>query len=270
MRSVALLLAATCFVLSTVAVAEAETPFLGAGEWVDLTHDLSSESVFWPTAKPFSLTVDAKGWTERGYYYSAYSFCTAEHGGTHIDAPVHFAEGGQSVDEIPLSRLIGPAIVVDASDAALAARDYQITVEDLVRWEGTHGSIPAGAIVLLRTGYSRYWPEAEKYLGTAMRGEEGAARLHFPGLSPEAAEWLVERGIASVGIDTASIDRGASRTFGSHVALMTSNVPAFENLTDLDRLPPTGAFVLALPAKIRGGSGGPLRIIAWVPNDAGH
>jgi len=234
-----------------------------AETWVDLTHDLSSDSVFWPTARPFELTTDAAGMTDAGYYYSAYSFSAAEHGGTHIDAPVHFAEGGRSVDEVPLSQLIGSAVVIDLHEPAAMDRDYQIRIAEITAWETDHGRIPDGSIVLFRTGFSRYWPDAAAYLGTALRGEAGVAALHFPGLHPDAAAWLVaERSVHAVGIDTASIDFGQSKTFGSHVALMTANVPAFENVTNLDRLPPTGAFVVALPVKIRGGSGGPLRIVA--------
>jgi kynurenine formamidase len=241
-------------------------PFDGTGAWVDLTHELAADSVFWPTAEPFELTVDAEGITDLGYYYSAYSFRAAEHGGTHIDAPVHFAKGQQSVDLIPLSRLIGNAVVVDVSANARASRDYQVTVEDLEGFENSHGVIAPNTIVLLRTGYSSHWPDAAAYLGTAERGAAGAAKLHFPGLHPQAAAWLVNKKIASVGIDTASIDYGASKRFASHVALMTANIPAFENLTNLDTLPATGASVVALPAKIKGGSGGPLRIVAWVPD----
>lgn len=245
--------------------ASAPAPFVGPGRWVDLTHPLSSASVFWPTAEPFALEVDFEGRTERGYYYAANRFCTAEHGGTHIDAPRHFAEGRPTVDAIPLSRLIGPAVVIDVSERVRTSRDHRVDVADLRAWEAQHGPIPAGAIVLLRTGFARFWPDAERYLGTTARGEEGAAKLHFPGLHAEAAAWLVERGIASVGIDTASIDHGPSRDFAAHVALMTHDVPAFENLASLDALPPTGAFVVALPTRIEGGSGGPLRIVAWVP-----
>jgi kynurenine formamidase len=235
------------------------------GTWIDLTHPLSADSVFWPTAPKFELTTEAEGMTDAGYYYSAYSFSAAEHGGTHIDAPVHFAEGRMSVDEIPLSRLIGDAVVVDVSEPAGRDRDYLIGVADLTAWEETHGRIPDDTIVLLRTGYSRYWPDAEAYLGTALRGEEGVAALHFPGLDPDAATWLVsQRSVKAVGIDTASIDYGQSKSFGSHVALMTHNVPAFENVDNLDRLPPTGTTIVALPVKIEGGSGGPLRIIAQV------
>jgi kynurenine formamidase len=233
--------------------------------WIDLTHDLSADAVFWPTAAPFRMTTDFEGMTERGYYYSAYSFTTAEHGGTHIDAPVHFAEGANSVEQIPLERLIGPAVVVDVSAAVARDRDLQIGVDHLRAWEAANGEIPAGSIVLLRTGFGAYWPDAARYLGTALRGAEGAAALSFPGLGVDAANWLVtERRISAVGIDTASIDHGKSRDFAAHVALMTHNVPAFENVANLDQLPATGVFVVALPTKIKGGSGGPLRIVARV------
>lgn len=235
-------------------------------EWIDLTHELSSEAVFWPTAAPFAMTTDFAGMTDNGFYYSAYSFCTAEHGGTHLDAPVHFAEGAHHVNEIPLERLIGEAVVIDVSAAVQANRDHRVSVADIEAWEAAHGVIPQGAIVLIRTGFAQYWPDAEKYLGTAERGAEALAKLSFPGLHPEAAAWLIEyRHVMAVGIDTASIDYGKSTHFEAHVTLMTHNVPAFENVANLDRLPPRGAFVVALPVKIRGGSGGPLRIVARVP-----
>ena len=258
-------LVAAVFMLSlSVAAAGAENE-----TWVDLTHDLSSEAVFWPTAEPFRLLVDAEGETDAGFYYSAYRFTTAEHGGTHIDAPVHFAKGRQTVDEVPLTRLIGPAFVIDVTKAVDADRDYQIRTDDIVAWERRYGRLPPNAIVLFRTGFGRYWPDAERYLGTAERGDAAVAKLHFPGLHPEAAAWLRnEREVASVGIDTASIDYGQTRTFPTHVTLMEANIPAFENVANLDRLPATGSFVVALPIKIRGGSGGPLRIVARLPTAA--
>jgi kynurenine formamidase len=234
-------------------------------QWMDLTHELSPDAVFWPTAEPFRMTTDFEGITEQGYYYSAYSFATAEHGGTHIDAPVHFAEGKNHVNEIPLEQLIGAAVVVDVSAQVAKNRDHLISVGDFDAWESTHGKIPRDSIVLLRTGFGSYWPHADRYLGTALRGQEGVAALSFPGLAAEAATWLIQqRQIKAVGIDTASIDFGKSKDFTAHVALMINNIPVFENVANLDQLPPTGAYVIALPVKIRGGSGGPLRIIARV------
>lgn len=252
-------LLSTLLLLSTGSAGAQDRP------WIDLTHELSADAVFWPTAAPFKMTTDFEGITERGYYYSAYSFTTAEHGGTHIDAPVHFAEGKHHVDEIPLQQLIGAAVVVDVSVQVAKNRDHQISVADLQAWEKKYGKIPPRSIVLLRTGFGTYWPHAEKYLGTALRGPEGVAALSFPGLAAEAAGWLTgQREIKAVGIDTASIDYGKSKDFSTHVALMTENIPAFENVANLDQLPATGVYVIALPVKIRGGSGGPLRIIARV------
>ena len=258
-----------CFAAWLVAVPAlgvAAPPFDGDGRWIDLTHTLSGKSIFWPTARPFELAVDAEGITERGYYYSAYSFCTSEHGGTHIDAPVHFAKGRRSVDRIPLSDLIGPAVVIDVTRAAKANPNHQITTAEIERFERQHGAIQQGTLVLLNTGYAKHWPDANAYLGTAKRGSAGVAELSFPGLHPDAASLLVRRRVAAVGIDTASIDYGASKNFQSHVNLMTADIPAFENLAGLHALPHTGAFVIALPVKIEGGSGGPLRVIAWAPN----
>jgi kynurenine formamidase len=254
------------FVLAPLVAGCATTSGFPDGVWVDLTYDLSSETVYWPTSDLFKLETVSDGMTAAGYYYSAYKFCAAEHGGTHMDAPVHFAEGRKSVDEVPLDQLIGPAVKIDVSAKALADRDYLITTEDIASWESKHGAIPNGSIVLFETGYGRYWPNAEQYLGTALRGTEGVAALHFPGLHPDAAAWLVNhRTIKAVGIDTASIDYGQSNTYGSHVALMTNDIPAFENVANLERVPVKGAYLVALPIKIKGGSGGPARIAAYLP-----
>jgi kynurenine formamidase len=231
-----------------------------------LSHAYDANAIFWPTAEPFRLDKVADGVTPGGYYYAANNFFTSEHGGTHLDAPVHFAQGRQTVDEIPLEKLVGRAIVIDVSAAASSDADYQIAVQDFERWEQQHGQIPPDSLVLLRTGYARHWPDAARYLGTAERGEAAVAQLHFPGLHPDAARWLAaNRAISAIGIDTASIDYGQSTQYESHRVLYERNIPAFENLASLDRLPPTGATVVALPMKIKGGSGAPLRAIALLP-----
>jgi len=200
------------------------------------------------------------------YYYAANTFSTAEHGGTHLDAPVHFSKDAHAVDAIPLDQLIGAAVVVDITAKCTADADYRVTVADLQAFEQAHGPIPDRAILLIRTGFSARWPDAARYLGTGERGQAAVAKLHFPGLHPDAAAWLVaNRKIAALGVDTASIDYGQSTAFESHRTLYERNIPAFENLASLDRLPPTGAYVVALPMKIRGGSGAPLRAIALLP-----
>lgn len=241
-------------------------PFTG-GAWVDLTHAFGDDTLVWPTSDRFELEVLSARRTDAGYWYAANRFATAEHGGTHVDAPVHFAEGRASVDAIPVEQLMGPACVVDVTDACAADRDHQVTVDELRAWEARHGRMPADALVLLRTGFAAHWPDAAAYLGTAERGRQALPSLSFPGLHPDAAAWLVgERAIAAIGLDTASIDHGPSTTFASHVVLSEAGVPIFENVARLDALPEAGAWVVALPMKIEGGSGGPLRIVAWVPD----
>ncbi|MCX2743099.1 cyclase family protein [Mangrovivirga sp. M17] len=230
---------------------------------VDLTYDYSEETIFWVTAKEFELEEVAYGETDNGFFYSANNFCMAEHGGTHIDAPIHFAKGKQSVDEIPLKQIIGTGIKIDVSKNASKNTDYLVTINDLKQWEQQTGRIPDNSIILLYTGHSSNYPDKEKYLGTSARGTEAIKDLHFPGLSPEAAEWLTkERKVKAVGIDTPSIDYGQSSDFKSHVILLTENIPAFENVANMNQLPDTGFTIIALPIKIKGGSGGPLRIIA--------
>ena len=230
---------------------------------VDLSWGFDEQTVYWPTAQGFALRVDAHGPNPKGYWYEANTFTAAEHGGTHLDAPAHFAEGGATTDRVPLDRMIGPGIVVDAAAACAQDPDHLFSVSELEAWEEAHGRMPEGAIVLLKSGFGRFWPDRERYLGTADRGQEAVRLLRFPGLSPEAASWLVEeRAIRAVGIDTASIDYGQSTLFEAHRILTAAGVPIFENVAYLDLLPPRGFEVVALPMKITGGSGGPLRIAA--------
>lgn len=239
---------------------------LEASRLVDLSHAYDAETVYWPTAEQtFTLKKDAEGVTEQGYFYSANSFSTAEHGGTHIDAPVHFAEGRNAVEQIPVEQLVGRAVVVDVSARCAADADYQVGVEDFVAWEREHGALPSGVIVLLRTGFGSRWPDRRTYMGTDERGAAAVAKLHFPGLHPDAARWLTaNHQVKAVGLDTPSIDYGQSKLFESHRILFDKNVPAFENLANLDQLPPKDFYVVALPMKIRGGTGGPLRAVAIV------
>jgi kynurenine formamidase len=238
---------------------------LSSGRWVDLTHPFNAQSVYWPTAKMFEKEEVFAGRTEGGYYYSAYNFSAAEHGGTHLDAPIHFAEGANTADQVPVEQRIGPGVVIDVSDRVANDVDYRVSAADIEEFERKHGRIPKGAIVLINTGRAPLYPDRALYMGTAERGEEAVAKLHFPGLGKDGAELLVERAIGAVGIDTPSIDYGQSKNFETHVELMTNNIPAFENVADMSELPPTGSTVVALPMKIEGGSGGPLRIIAHLP-----
>ena len=243
-----------------------ENPFAN-GHWVDLSHAYDENIPYWPTDEPFKLDTVFQGHTEDGHNYAAVNFSTAEHVGTHMDAPIHFSEGGQALHELNFEQLIGKAVVIDISAKAADNADYLIGIEDVTAWEEKHGLLPDDVIVLFRTGYSRHWPDAEKYLGTARKGDEGVAELHFPGIDPELAQWLVDkRKVKAVGVDTLSIDYGQSKDFMTHRILLNHNILAFENLTNLKELPETGAYLVALPMKIKGGSGGPLRAAAFVPN----
>jgi kynurenine formamidase len=260
MRHLSLLL----FVIFAVPALAQRPPVLPTDRLVDLSHPFDANTVYWPTAEPFKLDTDFEGVTDKGYFYSAYRYSAAEHGGTHIDAPVHFAKGHHPVDEIPLEQLMGNGIVIDVTAQCASNRDYLVSVADFENWERRNGRIAPGTIVFLRTGFAKYYPDRKAYLGTDERGAEAVAKLHFPGLDPAAARWLTQnRSIKAIGLDTASIDRGQSTLFESHRVLFENDIPALENVANLDQLPEKGFSVIALPMKIKGGSGGPVRIVAF-------
>jgi kynurenine formamidase len=238
---------------------------LATARFVDLSHSYDASTVYWPTS-PSRFHLDTLAWGDSpgGYFYSSFAFSTPEHGGTHLDAPIHFAAGGQTSEQIPLDRLIARAVVIDITQQASADRDYRLTAADVEAWERTNGTVPANAIVLLRTGWSQRWPNALDYLGDDTPGS--ASNLHFPSYAEDAARLLVEqRQVAGLGADVASIDYGPSTDFIVHRVAAARNVIGLENLTNLDQLPATGAWVIALPIKIGGGSGGPLRAVGVVP-----
>jgi len=232
---------------------------------VDLSHSYAENTLYWPTSPTaFEKEELAYGVSEDGWFYSSYSVCTPEHGGTHIDAPIHFSEGGNSTEKIPLSSLIAPAAVINVSEKAAADRNYRLTVSDVREFENEHGKIAAGTIVLMRTDWSEHWPDAIAYLGDDTPGD--ASKLQFPGFGAEATRLLAEeRKVAMLGVDTASVDYGKSQDFIVHRIGAAQGVANLENLTNLSQLPATGATILALPMKIEGGSGGPVRVVALVP-----
>ena len=231
---------------------------------VDLSYSFGPDTIYWPTAQPFRMQRVAWGRTPGGYFYYANNISMAEHGGTHLDAPMHFAEGKMTSDQVPLANCIGPACVIDVSRQAARDADYRMTVEDIRGWESKHGRLPRGAIVILNSGWGQRWPDKKRYLGTDQPGD--VQNLHFPGFSREVVEFLVnERDIAALATDTASIDHGPSTDFIAHQVIGGANKPAFENVANVDQLPPRGATLVALPLKIEAGSGGPARIIAVLP-----
>ena len=238
---------------------------LTTAEPVDLTWPLGENTLYWPTSPTeFDLEELSFGVTEAGFFYAANQFSTPEHGGTHLDAPIHSAEGRRTAEQIPLEQLMAPGVVIDVREQAVADRDYRLTPEDLAAHEAAHGAVPEGSIVMLNTGWSAFWPDAKEYLGDDTAGD--ASKLSFPSYGAEAVRILVEeRKIAALGVDTASIDYGPSTDFIVHQIANGANVPGLENVTDLDRLPATGSWIIALPMKIAGGSGGPVRIVALIP-----
>ncbi len=238
---------------------------VGENQLIDLSHSYNSDTLYWPTSpSKFEKKELAYGETADGYFYSAFSIRTPEHGGTHLDAPQHFAADGWPTDRIPLPNLVGNAVVIDISKQAAADRNYLLSISDVRSFEERYGRINSGDIVLLRTDWSQFWPDAKTYLGDDTPGD--ASKLQFPSFGEEAARLLVEeRGVAILGVDTASIDYGKSKDFVVHRIAAARNVSGLENLTNLDKLPPTGAVVFALPMKIEGGSGGPVRVIALIP-----
>jgi kynurenine formamidase len=231
---------------------------------VDLSYTFDQQTLYWPTDQPFHHEQKAWGITDAGYWYSSFTFGGSEHGGTHLDAPIHFAEGKRSADQIPIEQLIGEAVVIDITGLCAQDPDYTLQISDIEAHEKERGLIPANSIVLVRSGWGKHWPDKKAYLGSDAPGD--VENLHFPGISPEAAEFLVARGVAAAGIDTASIDPGISSDFRAHQILLGAQIPALENVANLEAVPARGALVFALPMKIGGGSGAPCRVVALIPH----
>ena len=259
------LLAALAPIAAAHAAPAAAPIDLATARVVDLTHVFDGETIYWPTApSSFELERLHFGPTPGGWFYAANAFCAPEHGGTHLDAPIHFFAERATVDEIPARRLIAPAVVIDVAAAAAADPDYRLALADVMRWEAEHGAVPRGAVVLLRTGWSARWPDRRSYLGDDTPGD--ASALHFPAYGADAAAYLVgERAAGALGLDTASLDHGPSTDFPVHRIAAEADVPGLENLTGLEQLPARGAWIVALPMKIAGGSGAPVRVVALLP-----
>lgn len=234
---------------------------------VDLSYAFDESTIYWPTSKSFQHEKTAFGRTPGGYWYSSYNYSANEHGGTHMDAPIHFAEGREAVDQISVQREIGPGAKINIAEQASRDRDYRLSADDVRAWESRNGRIPRGTIVLIQTGWGRYWHDRAKYLGSQKAGD--ASDLHFPGIAQDAAELLAkDRNVLMVGIDTASLDYGASKDFIVHQIFSGGGIPGLENVAALDQVAETGFMVLALPMKIAGGSGAPCRIVALLDEHA--
>ena len=226
---------------------------------VDLTHEAGDKTPMFdePSKDRFQARTVAQ--IDKDGFFARY-ICLPEHFGTHIDAPAHFSVGRWTVDQIPPQRLIGPLAVIDVSGKAHANPDYAVSVEDIAEWERANGQIPAGAIVMVRTGWATRWSSEKDY-----RNADASGTLHFPGYSPEAARFLVEaRNVIGLGIDTLSVDPGVAKTFPVHKYTSARSVYHIENAANLSDAPEAGAMVVVAPAKIEGGSGGPVRVLALV------
>lgn len=234
---------------------------------IDMTFSFSEESIYWPTDKPFTPTTVFKGITNGGYWYASNQYAASEHGGTHVDAPIHFSEHGRTIGKIPLQEWIGPAAKIDVTNKSQANRDYQLTVEDILAWEKKHGPIPPGAWVIMQSGIDgRYYPNRKEVLGTEKTGTAAVAELHFPGFSPEAVAFLLaKRSITGIAIDTPSIDPGSSKDFKVHRELCNAQKVALENIANLEKIPESGAMLYVLPMFIKNGTGAPARVFAELP-----
>lgn len=235
--------------------------------FIDLTFPFSEESIYWPTDKPFTPTVVFKGKADGGSWYASNQYAASEHGGTHADAPIHFFEQGRTIGEIPLQEWIGPAAKIDVTQKALANRDYQLTVEDILAWEEKHDRIPLGAWVIMQSGIDgRFYPDRKEVLGTEKNGKEAVAELHFPGFSAEAVAFLLaKRTITGIAIDTPSIDPGTSKDFKVHRELCEAQKLALENIANLEKIPESGAMLYVIPMFIKDGTGAPARVFAELP-----
>lgn len=232
----------------------------GKAQIVDLTYPLNEQTNYWPGPKyaPFELktiaTIEKDGVLSK-------SFCMPEHMGTHIDAPNHFERNQPAVDKIDPKDLIAPGVVIDVRAAATSDADFQLQRKHVLDWEQEQGRIPDGAVVMLHTGWGRFWNTPVRYQNKDARG-----RLRFPGFSAEAATLLInERKAKGLGIDTLSIDRGLSKDFAAHHVVNGAGRYALENVAKLDQLPPRNFYLIVAPIKIESGSGGPTRIFAIVP-----
>lgn len=225
---------------------------------VDLTYAIAAGLPSWPgSPATFEATVNATI-AKDGHF--ARTFTLYEHYGTHMDAPAHFAEGKETLDQIPVNHLMGPAVVIDATADVTKNPDYQLPASSVERWEAAHGTIPAGAIVLLNTGWAKRWPDEARY-----RNVDASGTMHFPGYSADAAKLLVSRGVSGIGLDTLAVDYGPSTDHIVHHIVLGQNIFILENLADMSGLPESGAFVIAAPIKLEGGSGGAVRVFVILP-----
>ena len=256
MKTIAAALSAA-LIIGTGTVQATEIHHFTASKAVDLTHPIHHNMAFWPGGVAFAKEALA---TYENNGYLLHKFTMGENTGTHVNAPAHFIRGNRSIDQLPLSQLILPIIVIDAKARVAGNPDYQLTMADIKRWEAKHGRIPANSLVVLNSGWHHRFDTPERYLNM-----DDNHVMHFPGYSPQAAALLVKRNVAGIGIDTLSLDHGPSTTFATHVVMLTANKYQIENLANFDALPATGATAVIGVLPVRGGSQAQARIFALLP-----
>lgn len=263
----AIVLLGICFMVGHTVFAASSVQMPKAGKLLDMTYVFDENTIYWPTAEPFKLQKQEWRILEGGWWYASNLYGASEHGGTHVDAPIHFAEKGRTIDQIPLAEWIGPAVKIDVVSKCRDNRDYLLTVADIKEWERQHGRLPEHAWVLMYTGIDTFnYPDRQKVLGTSKFGNEALAELRFPGFSAEVVEFLArERNVRGIGLDTPSIDYGKSTDFQVHRIWFAANKLAIENIANLDKLPTTGAMLYPMPMLIRDGTGAPARVFAILP-----
>lgn len=237
------------------------------GKLLDMTYPFGDDSIYWPTGNSFKSVKVFWAINDRGWWYASNDYSANEHGGTHADAPVHFAQKGRTIDQVPLQEWIGPAVKIDVTKQCTADRDYLLKVEDIKNYEKKYGKIPAGAWVIMYTGIgTRFYPDKKKVLGTDKTGPEAVKHLSFPAFSVESVKYLLkECHITGIAIDTPSIDYGKSVDFLVHRELFAADKLAVENIANLDKLPSKGAMLYVVPMLIKNGTGAPARIFAVLP-----
>ncbi|XP_048753993.2 isatin hydrolase-like [Ostrea edulis] len=230
---------------------------------VDLTHEHSYTTIYWPGNPAYNFTVLHRNNTASGFWYESNFFATAEHGGTHVDSPAHFYKGGWRTQQIPMERLVGKGVVINVKSKVSTNYDYRVSVGDLTDWENSYGRIPDGAVVLMNSGWSDNYPDKNDVFNTTT--PDDPSTFHFPGWHEDTVTWLTKnRKVHVIGVDTPSVDYGQSKTFPTHVILGKNDIIGVENVGFLDRIPESGSTVFVAVLKLTDGSGGPARVFAVV------
>jgi kynurenine formamidase len=232
----------------------------GRSRIVDLSYPLNAQSLYWPGERYTPFHIETIATLEKdGVLSKKVTF--PEHIGTHLDAPNHFESGAIDVSRIPAAQLFAAGVVINVAPQVEVNPEATLSVLQVEEWERQQGRIPEGAVVLLNTGWGRFWTQPQRYLNRDLNG-----RMRFPGFSAEAVRFLIEnRKVKGIGIDTLSIDPGTSKTFPVHHLINKAGKYGLENVANLDQLPPRGFYLIVAPLKVEGGTGGPCRLFALLP-----